>query len=279
MLYILPYIELKIINLGGGYFVQSWQVFQAIGRFLIIYFFIRETRRLNLKIKTTLAICFFSVFLVTFFEKILYFLSHKYLHLPSAQLQAVSLERWEFLGRVHFGGFIGLSLAILLGTIITKEYKNILKYLDIAFLVQIFGAFFYRMGNFFWNEHIGKITNVPWGVEFQGQVRHQVALYEMISLLLLFLIIWPLRKKISRPGVISLFVIGWMSLSRFITDFFRSTDLPHSNFHFSNGLTLNQVAYSIVFLVSFSLFLYLTLKYRENILNDTSCKTVKHENA
>jgi prolipoprotein diacylglyceryltransferase len=76
-----------------------------------------------------------------------------------------------------------------------------------------------------------------------------------------------IRKKIKKPGLLALIILAWTSLSRFITDFFRNDDLPlanfkyanafiSSNYHLASWLTLNQLAYFLVFLVAFSWIIY-----------------------
>lgn len=259
MLYFLPYFELKMIPLWGDYSIESWKIFWILARVAVILILLKEAKRLNLSRKTTWIIFILSVFLVSFFEKILFFFSHKYLHTDGG-LYEFTFSSWRAFGRVHFGAIVGIILTVIITTLITKKYKNIYKYLDILLLAHIAGSFIYRIGNLFWHSHIGKITTVPWGFWYNGQVRHEISLYELISLALLFSIAWPVRKRITQPGLLSLIILGWMSLSRFITDFFRSADLPNSNFHLQSGLTLNQVAYGAVFLICIVGLLFITKK-------------------
>lgn len=259
MLYFLPYFELKMIPLWGDYSIESWKIFWFLARVAVFLILLKEAKRLGLSRKTAWIIFILSVFLVSFFEKILFFFSHRYLHADGG-LYAITFSSWRAFGRVQLGAIVGIILTVIIAALITKKYKNIYKYLDILLLAHIAGSFFYRIGNLLWHSHIGKITAVPWGFWYNGQVRHEISLYELISLALLFPIAWPLRKKITQPGLLSLIILGWMSLSRFITDFFRSTDLPNSNFHFQNGLTLNQVAYGALFFICFSMTLIITRK-------------------
>jgi phosphatidylglycerol:prolipoprotein diacylglycerol transferase len=262
MFYLIPYFELKLISLGK-YSIESWRILQFGGKLAALYIFFIEAKRLRLNIKTVVAISLLAAPLTTFFEKLLFYLSHEYFHL-NGYLYHFTIAGWPALGRVYFGGLIGLFLAVILGVFITRQSKQILKYLDIVFLSLIAGTFFYRVGNLFWHSHIGKITNVPWGMELQGQIRHEISLYEMISLALLFSVVWLLRKKITQSGLLFFVILSGMSLSRFILDFLRSDDLPTSNFHFQNGLTLNQITYGILFLLCFGFILFLLKKRGEN---------------
>jgi len=258
MFYFIPYFELKMINFSG-YHLEAWKLFWFLARVVIISIMLVEAKRLKLSRQTTLIIFFIGMILVSFFEKLLFFFSHKLLHSDGAIFH-FDYAGWSFLGRVYFGTLIGMVLAVIITVIITKETKKLLKYLDLLLIAQIGGTFLYRVGNLLNHSHIGKITGAPWGIEFMGKVRHEPTLYELISLTVLFLVAWPLRKKIEKPGILSAIILAWMALSRVITDSFRSDDLPYSNFHFQNGLTLNQVAYGTVFFVCAGILIYLIKK-------------------
>ena len=261
MLYAIPYFSPVIFEFGGQN-VESWRIFWFLARIMALLVVLHETRRKELDLKTSLLIFVAGLFLVSFWEKILFYFSHLYLHHDNMYS---SLNQWSSFGRVYFGTIVGTFLSVLLGIAITKRWQHVFKYFDVFFLIHLVALFFYRIGNFFMHSHIGKITDLPWGINYFGTVRHEVALYELVSLSILFLVVWNLRKKISLPGFLSLIIIGWISLSRIITDFFRSTDLPNSNFHFQSGLTLNQVIFAVLFIVDISIVIFLFLKKKENI--------------
>jgi len=79
---------------------------------------------------------------------------------------------------------------------------------------------------------------------------------------LLFSVLWFLRKRIKQDGTLSIIFLGWFLSVRFVTDFFRSTDLPESDIRYF-GLTLAQIT-SIILLFCAVLFLSYSKTKKEN---------------
>jgi len=276
MLYVIPYFELTFISVAGYQF-ESWKLFWFFGRVIFLYVFFKEIKRLELSKKAALIIFLLNLFLINFFERLLFYFSHNYVlkDKASSLSDAFNVLSWGSSGRVYFGTIIGVFSAILIGSLITKQWKNVWKYLDAGFLAQTAGTFIYRIGNVLWHSHMGKITDVPWGIVYKGQIRHEVGLYELISLFVIFFIAWFLRKRIPKAGLLFTIILGLLSLSRFFTDFLRSTDLPNSNFHFQNGFTMNQIAYGVVFLICLGLFFFLSKGQKEkNFQKDDEIKPI-----
>jgi prolipoprotein diacylglyceryltransferase len=247
MFYFIPYSELRTVNLLG-YPVLSWKLLLWMGLMISLIFLFREARKINLDKAKIFFIFVLQLFLMYFFAKLFFFISHDFLHNDGANFKIT--EFWRA-GRIYAGTLFGFVLAVFLGSVFFKEKKQFLVYLDLFLWAHLIVLFFYRLGNVLYQSHIGKITTMPWGMEFRGEIRHETSIYEAISLLVLFLVVFWLRKKTRNSvGITTFFILGWMSLSRVITDFFRSDDLPISNFHFQNGLTLNQVFYFLVFVAS-----------------------------
>ncbi len=202
-------------------------------------------------------IFFLNLFLINFFERVLFISANHFLHkngLEYSFIDAINVFSTGTAGRVFLGTIMGVFAAVIIGVLISGERKRMLNYLDAGVLALVAGTFFYRIGNFLSHSHIGKITDIPWGVYYNNQLRHDISLYEMLNLLFVFLLGWSLRKKIKTPGLIFAIVLGLSSLIRFSTDFLRNDDLMTANFHFQNGLTLNQIFYFIIFLNCLGLF-------------------------
>ncbi len=85
-----------------------------------------------------------------------------------------------------------------------------------------------RIGNFINGELFGRITNVPWAMVFPeggAHPRHPSQLYEAFGEgLVLFLILWHLRKGNFRDGMIVVFFLMFYGIIRFILEFFREPD-------------------------------------------------------
>jgi phosphatidylglycerol:prolipoprotein diacylglycerol transferase len=75
----------------------------------------------------------------------------------------------------------------------------------------------------------GRVTTVPWGMYFPaditGQLRHPSQLYEMfLEGILLFVILWSIRKIKFPVGYLTSFYLIGYGLARFTAEFFRQPD-------------------------------------------------------
>ena len=89
-----------------------------------------------------------------------------------------------------------------------------------------------RLGNFMNGELYGRVTEHPIGMYFLdnsgrpfNELRHPSQLYEaFFEGLVSGAIIWLLRKKLTRPGVLSSLYLITYGGFRFIVEFFRQPD-------------------------------------------------------
>ena len=127
-------------------------------------------------------------------------------------------------GLASHGGIIGGALATYL---FCRRYKlGFYALADIVVIPIALGAMFVRIGNFINGEIVGRITNVPWAVKFEGYpgLRHPSQLYEAFKNLVLFFILLDMRKSEairSKPGLLFWSFIGLYSLFRFFVEFFK----------------------------------------------------------
>ncbi len=111
-------------------------------------------------------------------------------------------------GLSFHGGLIG---AVIAGLIFAKKKK--IDFYDLADIVVIplaLSLVFGRIANFLNSELYGRITNVPWAVNFNNEVvngkfifRHPSQLYESFKNLLIFFVLWFLRNKKLPKGFYS----------------------------------------------------------------------------
>ncbi len=137
---------------------------------------------------------------------------------------------WEG-GMAFFGAIFGASLAM----IITSKLARIPLWsvLDTAAIFAVVGQFFGRIGNVINGDIVGPPTDLPWGVTYThpgalafgrelGVAYHPAAIYEMAANVVLFLILWNLRSRLPKPGMLfALYLIGY-SLSQFAVFFLRT---------------------------------------------------------
>jgi phosphatidylglycerol:prolipoprotein diacylglycerol transferase len=140
---------------------------------------------------------------------------------------------WEG-GMAFHGGLLGAVAGTYL---FCKKHK--IKFYDIADIIVIpaaLGLSLGRIANFINQEFYGRLTDLPWGVNFdtaEGK-RHPSQIYESIKNLIIFFILLNTYKiKNLKRGVIFWFFILLYSLFRFSVEFFKAQDLY-------NGLTYGQ---------------------------------------
>ena len=156
-------------------------------------------------------------------------------------------------GMSFHGGVIGGLLGMIIWCLTHK--RPLWKWVDAMVVAIPLGYTFGRIGNFLNGELYGRITTMPWGMIFPGAQRFSVSipwvkefaenagltiaenarltnlprhpsqLYEaFFEGIVLFLILWFLRKKKPFDGFLSgMFLIGYGTF-RFIIEYFREPD-------------------------------------------------------
>ena len=110
-------------------------------------------------------------------------------------------------------------------------------------LAALAGAFI-RFGNLMNSEIFGKPTNVPWAFvflrdhEFSQVPRHPTQLYESLSCLVLFAVLfwyWKTYRKQSVPGTMLGISLVWVFGLRFVWEFFKENQVA-----FEDSMSLNM---------------------------------------
>lgn len=154
-------------------------------------------------------------------------------------------------GMSYHGGFIGGWLGMIFWCIWKK--KRIFQWVDAMVCAIPLGYTFGRIGNFMNGELFGRITTAPWGMVFPGAERfssnlpwvkefaesigmtlnspmanlprHPSQLYEaFLEGIVLFAVIWSVRKFKKWDGMLSSIYMGGYGLVRFIIEYFREPD-------------------------------------------------------
>lgn len=187
-----------------------------------------------------------------------YFLAHPIeIFVPMQQINGA----WQytgFNGLASHGGALGVLLAIFWYT--RKTGEKYLSVLDNIAIATPLVATFIRLGNFMNSEIIGKPTNSDYGVIFQridNLPRHPAQLYEALSYLLIFIILFLVYKR-DRPRqygfIFGLFIVLVFSI-RFILEFFKTNQAS-----FESGMILNMGQMLSIPFVLIGLFLLISQK-------------------
>ncbi|MDP1621292.1 MAG: prolipoprotein diacylglyceryl transferase [Bacteroidales bacterium] len=171
---------------------------------------------------------------------------------------------WEG-GLASHGAGIGIIISILIFSYLRK--KPFLWVMDRIVIVVALAGFLIRMGNLMNSEIYGLPTNLPWGFIFLRSTtpsdallaRHPTQIYEGLSYLAIFVILWWYYSKTQRkssPGFLfGLFMILVFGM-RFLIEFIKEPQVG-----FEQGLYLNMgQMLSIPFVVAGIYLVYRALK-------------------
>jgi len=156
-------------------------------------------------------------------------------------------------GMSYHGGIIGVVIALAWSA--HKNKKDIITLFDFIVPAVPLGFMFGRIGNFFNEELVGRVTNSPIGMYFNDDValRHPSQLYEaFFEGLLLFVILWSLRNSKLQKGLLSALYLMGYALARMSMEFFREPD-EHLGF-VVGAFTMGQVLSFIMFAVGVVVF-------------------------
>lgn len=147
-------------------------------------------------------------------------------------------------GMSYHGAFIGFIIASYL--FCRKNKISFWFITDIAVLGISAAYVFGRIGNFFNQELVGRVTDVPWGIYVDNTLRHPSQIYEAIlEGLVVFAILIYIRKRKTFDGQLALMYGILYSFMRIIAEFFRQPD-GQLGFLYSNWLTMGILQSAIV---------------------------------
>jgi phosphatidylglycerol:prolipoprotein diacylglycerol transferase len=151
-------------------------------------------------------------------------------------------------GLVWYGGFI--LAAALIWLRLRSRRLPVLRFGDAIAPALALGYAVGRVGCFLVGDDYGGPTSLPWGVAFphgappstafnlrQFGVRvpggvpddqvlavHPTQVYEVLITLVIFAILWRLRKRVSTPGVLWFSYMAMAGVERYVVEIFRAKD-------------------------------------------------------
>jgi len=199
------------------------------------------------------------------------------------QINSISQNLVNLIFTIDFGAMTVLpglvAGSIILLFVYRKQRAEVLSYLDYwAVGLALFLAI-YRLQCFFHGCCYGSMTDVPWGVVYEGSShsilrqwggypRHPVQLYESIGAFVMFIILYEINRRKSYDGQASLMWLLLYPALRFFMEIFRwkpyrillRERIGDKVYYF--GLTLSQVVCAILFLLGIGILVYLYIKKR-----------------
>jgi len=167
-------------------------------------------------------------------------------------------------GMAFHGGLLGVGLATYL---FAKRHNiPVFSLMDIAAAAAPFGLFFGRFANFINGEIYGRLTELPWAVEFPARVlaeghafgpRHPTQLYEAIlEGIVLFAALRYLthrRGALTQPGIVVGAFLMIYGAVRIFAEFFKEWDYGQffTTAYFSAGMiySLPMIALGLYFVL------------------------------
>ena len=157
---------------------------------------------------------------------------------------------WKFTGFTGFASH-GAAISIILAMYFYAKkdlQKPWLFILDrLAIMVALSGLFI-RMGNFFNSEIVGKATGSDFGVIFKANgedfARHPTQIYEAISYLILFFVMWFLYWKTNikeKTGFLFGLFMTVLWLMRFLIEFLKEEQVEGREEGFFNLFNTGQI--------------------------------------
>ncbi|UCD78239.1 MAG: prolipoprotein diacylglyceryl transferase [Desulfobacterales bacterium] len=154
---------------------------------------------------------------------------------------------WEGGLAIH-GAILG---GLVISFVFTRYHRiNLAKFLDTLTPSLILGQAIGRIGCFFNGDAHGYPTTLPWGMVFSpespagqmypGQSLHPTQLYEMVLNLIIFGILWKLRKKLNVNGHLFLLYAILYSAARIFVEYFRADKLTYYG-NFSAAQTMGVI--------------------------------------
>ncbi|MEW6062829.1 MAG: prolipoprotein diacylglyceryl transferase [Nanoarchaeota archaeon] len=241
----IPYQTFLMINLGF-FNIYTWGLFVAIGFLVGIFLAIKEARKRKIKVKEIYDLSFYIILGGIVGGRIGYIPTH----LNEFRDFLEVFKVWHG-GMSFFGGFV---FAALFAYFYIKKHKlNFWKYADVFALPLIIGHAIARVGCYLVGEHLGSPTNLPWGIFFEGAIRHPIPAYEFIALIFIALTLIYIKRFKLKDGILISSAVVMYSIIRFFLTFLRVDDPTFF------GLTGSQYV-SILLVVIFGSFIFKRLK-------------------
>ena len=161
-------------------------------------------------------------------------------------------------GMSFHGGLAGLLVGVWMFA--RKNKIHVWSVLDMMTVVAPIGLFFGRIANFINMEVMGRVTNVPWAVVFNGESpipRHPSPIYEAfgegILLCALMAVLYRFTNLRKHPGALSgVFGMAY-AVIRVFCEQFRAPDVQ-IGFLTSWGLTMGMLLSAVMFIAGAIIF-------------------------
>lgn len=251
-----------------GPLAVHWYGLMYLLGFLVGWFLLRtRIKQLNISKEQLSDIVFYTALGVILGGRIGYMLFYNF--------QVFIHKPWEVVkvwqgGMSFHGGLIGVMIALWFCA--RKMGKTMVDLGDFIAPVIPIGLGAGRIGNFINDELWGRVTNVPWAIEFPSGgylPRHPSQLYEfLLEGVVLFSILWIYSMKKRPQWAVSGLFLFFYGLFRFSIEFFREPDVQVGFIAFG-WMTKGQLLSLPMIMIGLVMFIW-----AHNCKRYTSCNNI-----
>ncbi|MCK5084378.1 MAG: prolipoprotein diacylglyceryl transferase [Candidatus Pacebacteria bacterium] len=242
----IPYFTFQEINLGV-ITIQVWGLMAFLGFLVALFFSIKEGKKKGIDEENIWDVMIVSLVGIIIGSRIFYLI----FNFEEFTSLVDVFNIYNNGGFSFLGGAIVASVLIYIYSRIKKI--DIYKLGDVLAPGAIVAIIITRLGCFLIYDHLGKVTSLPWGREYIDQtIRHPVALYHLMSCIIVLYLIQHFKKKRLKKGVLVLLFVFFYSSSRFFIDFARCSDLAVCD---SRYLNLTYIQWTLLFVIPFTVYM------------------------
>jgi len=218
---IIPYFTFTQIHLGPVT-IQVWGLMVSLGFLFALFLSLKEVEKQNIRNLARENI--WDIMIIALVGMVVG---------GRALYVIFNFEEFENLAEIFYlqnGGLSlvgGMAMSVIAVYIYARIKKiDIWKLADILIQGAVAALLFARIGCFLIYDHIGKITDFPWGrLYIDETIRHPIILYHIISCVIILLIIRYFKTEQLKKGVLFLTGAFCYLVFRFPLDFLRCSDL------------------------------------------------------
>ena len=148
-------------------------------------------------------------------------------------------------GMTLLGGIAGGAVAGIVAA--ERRHLPAVRLVDLAMPGLALGVAVGRVSDLLIGDHLGKATGLPWGFRYvgvdppgpapaYGSIVHPVALYDLISVVALFVVLTLFLRRRRSPGSAAALFAAWYAIDRLLLDFLRTDPVR------AFGMTGSQLA-------------------------------------
>jgi|GEM_PF-3265789 len=266
----IPYTEIRHLDIFGyNLGVETFMLSLSCIIFILVLIWSLKAHKVNLNPNKDFSM-FILIFIIIYCSAILGARIAFYIFPWKGLAGIVGFLNLDPKGLTSYGAFLGGAVGIFLCYLLFKNRIFSDKKTNIMHIYRFFDVFVVpfslaiavsRIGCFFDGHIVGKPTDLPWCIEVSGNCTHPVALYFMLSALLVFIIlVFFFTKPLSGDSKIGKRFDSetalWFIFLYFSTKFFFNFFVQGKSFDFEQWVSLALILFSLLHLIDDYLLIF-----------------------